>query len=162
MPPKRTYLQTPNPVKLQMLDDDHENTHENQVIGEDEVIVALPSTAPSAAPFYPASPVRDATAQVPMSPPSPPTNRLRFLAGVLPVRVCCYLDLVKSTDLMGERRPFGGKEVLWGISNNCCMVSALSGLRKLFLQCVALLPICLIVLRPIAICRLCPSLPRSS
>lgn len=120
MPPKRTntYLQSPNPVKLQMLDD--ENTHDNQVIGEDDVIVAPPSTAPPAAPFSappstaaatignadmappeapysPASPVRNGTAQVPMTPPSPSTNRSRFLTGVQPVRVCCNLDLMKST-----------------------------------------------------------------
>jgi hypothetical protein len=136
MPPKRTHLQSPNPVKLQMLDDDCENTHLNQVIVEDDVIVAPPSTppaitlgllptslptptapatetsniitapaamsdvvmlAPAVSPPPPESPLRSVTSVGPLSPQSPTTNRSRFLTGVQPVRVCCNLDLMKST-----------------------------------------------------------------
>lgn len=111
MPPKRSHvgcgeshLQSPNPVKLQMLESDrlpaNESAHENLAangnvaIVQSDVIFAPPSTAP---PLHPASPPRSVAADLPVPPISPTTNRSRFLQGSQPVRVCCNLDLMRTT-----------------------------------------------------------------
>lgn len=50
-----------------------------------------------ALPVLPLTPPRAAAVGNVVSPPSPSTNRSRFLHGSQPVRVCCNLDLMKST-----------------------------------------------------------------
>ena len=62
MPPKRTHLQSPNPVKQQMLNiaaDDSENSDVNVVIATDDAIQAPPST-PTLSPPMPPVPATEA------------------------------------------------------------------------------------------------------
>lgn len=117
MAPKRSPLDSPNPIKHQMTED----------IGD--VIVAPPSSVPEpvpnqaetasadcagpviireqiSLPSHPVSPPRSVAAAIPagpeqgayaaLPPPSPGSNRARYLAGRQPTRICCNLDLMRA------------------------------------------------------------------
>ncbi len=117
MAPKRSPLDSPNPIKHQMTED----------IGD--AIVAPPSSVPEpvpnqaetasavfagsaiireeiALPSHPVSPPRSVAAAIPagpeqgayaaLPPPSPGSNRARYLAGRQPTRICCNLDLMRA------------------------------------------------------------------
>lgn len=80
MPPKRTHLQSPNPVKQQMLNiaaDDSENSDVNVVIATDDAIQAPPST-PTLSPPMPPVPATEAAHfdSAPVLPLEPPTQTL--------------------------------------------------------------------------------------
>jgi hypothetical protein len=109
MPPKRSsLLQSPNPIKAQMVDSDEDNV---DGAAAPSILSASPprlsaASAASAAPSSPpVSPPRPTTAAA--VPPSPSTPRSRFLDGRTPMRVCCNLDLV--------RPPVGAKLALSGV-----------------------------------------------
>ena len=110
MPPKRSHLQSPNPVKQQMVAPEDlvvdeavaevelivqvaENMEAQDVAdaaaAEEQLSTALPVTPPRNA--GPASRVLTTT-----PPASPATNRTRYLEGRQPARVCCNLDLIRA------------------------------------------------------------------
>ena len=128
MPPKRSHLQSPNPVKFQLLEEDLPTSDVIQdvvtsphlamspahlatppraaldevsmnicvTIADTVTIEAPPSSPPLAVPAnVPVTPPRSGADANAMPPPSPSTNRSRFLNGCQPVRVCCNLDLMR-------------------------------------------------------------------
>jgi hypothetical protein len=116
MPPKRTALQHFNPVKSQALDllsdppSPFENAEAEQVdrstlsttdskenlVEESHLASESPPTLTVPASAQPVNILK-----------SPVSNRDRFMAGFLPARTCCNLDLCRS--------PFGSKFQLYGI-----------------------------------------------
>ena len=117
MPPKRTALQHFNPVKSQALDLLTDPLSPTEDAEAEQFVRSDSSTAESNADNR-----VDAFIQSPESPPllsapvsaqpdhmmrSPVSNRDRFMAGFLPARTCCNLDLCRS--------PSGSKFQLYGI-----------------------------------------------
>ena len=131
MPSKRTPLQHFNPVKFQAVDllsDEqipHEQPSDEDFIAADMNVgtcatdlasrmprsVTSPPGASDTEPFIQGEPVLCAPHTVdhrgPVIARSPVSNRDRFLAGFLPARTCCNLDLVRA--------PSGSKFSLTGI-----------------------------------------------
>jgi hypothetical protein len=117
MPPKRSALQHFNPVKCQALDllsdpqsppDDAESEHfeRSELVtaesnAENRLGKPHPSSECSSILSVPVSAQRDDILRSPIS------NRDRFLAGFLPARTCCNLDLCRA--------PSGSKFQLYGI-----------------------------------------------
>jgi hypothetical protein len=131
MPPKRSNLQSPNPVKLQMLesasDDDHainidatiavpaaatmhsSNAAASDASNDEAVHVQV---APSGSPETQPSDIDQARGlphcdMLPMSPPSPGLNRAKFMAKFVTASTSCNLDLCRSLP--------GSKVVLVGV-----------------------------------------------
>ena len=113
MPPKRTHLESPNPVKHQMVElvpVDNANAElaipstapiadvpaELPVISDAQVAkvedLGESTTAAAASSAAPATPPRNALPPLPCS----PSNRTRYLEGRQPTRICCNLDLMRA------------------------------------------------------------------
>ena len=87
-PTKRSSLQSPNPVKH--FAQDLEAAAETPVVPP----VLDPSTSPP--PVSAAAVGSDNDNVRPKGPPSPLSNRERFMAGFTPLRTCCNLDLCRA------------------------------------------------------------------
>ena len=109
MAPKRSPLDSPNPIKHQMTEDVGDaivappSSAPEPVPNQAEIALAvcagsavIPELSPprSEAAAIPAGPEQRADAAIP--PPSPGSNRARYLAGRQPTRICCNLDLMRA------------------------------------------------------------------
>jgi hypothetical protein len=111
MPPKRSALQSPNPVKHQSVSSDEEvfpiaggtardTVDPCEASSENILPVSVVSSAdidapPSTPPMSPPRRVAGGSSAV-AAPLSPATPRDRFLDGRTPVRICCNLDLMRA------------------------------------------------------------------
>jgi hypothetical protein len=122
MPPKRSsLLQSPNPIKAQMVDSDEDiasaaatpdpvqyqatgvPSSENHLpdfsaLNGVQVEFTAGNTALISAPLStpPMTPPRSVAGSAVVAPLSSPTPRDRFLDGRTPVRICCNLDLMRA------------------------------------------------------------------